>query len=63
MALFRSKVDNLERLLGVSHFNEEMENKMGYPKIYKGSVYETQTAGFNLDDADDLQNPIGLNSS
>ena len=58
IALYRSKIEMLEKTLGVTKFNEEME----HAKHYKGSIYQTQTAGFSMDDEDDHHQNI-LNTS
>lgn len=42
LALFKAKIELLERTLGVSKFNQEMEEAgMNIPAPYKGSVYQT----------------------
>ena len=66
IAMFRSRIERLEKTIGV-------QQPMTYPEIvmsnidnentlltqgFKGSVYQTQTHGFNLDDTEDDQ-PVG----
>lgn len=53
--MFRSKIERLESTLGVNGFNDEMLEAAYSMGPYKGngSVYQTQTVGFNLDETDD----------
>jgi len=62
--MFRSKIERLESTLGVNGFNDEMLEAAYSMGPYKGngSVYQTQTVGFNLDETDD-QNMVILNTS
>lgn len=49
IALYQARVQRLEKTLGVSRYNEDLE-KQAQQLPYKGSVYQTQTAGFNYDE-------------
>lgn len=61
--MFRSRIERLERTLGVQmpmtypELSNEIENTL-LSQGFKGSVYQTQTHGFNLDDTEDDQ-PVG----
>lgn len=63
IAMFRSRIERLERTLGVQmpmtypELSNENENTI-LSQGFKGSVYQTQTHGFNLDDTEDDQ-PVG----
>ena len=72
IALFRQKIERLEQTIGVTKYNEDLLNNSvggaGGNAVYKGSVFQTHTAGFDDEEDDEQYNTTvghgnGLNTS